>query len=63
MRPPLEKRKRALDLHDRDLERNLGIRPHDPTRDAFGARRYSQRDIELLEEEKVPWLRAKRRRG
>lgn len=48
---------------DRELERKLNLRKNDPTRDTFGGKRYSRADIEALEEEMVPWLKAKRRRA
>lgn len=51
----------ARHLRDKDLERYLGLKPHDPMREAVGGRRYSSQDVESLEEEKVPWLKRKRR--
>jgi len=59
----LERRMRQRNRQDHDLEQWLRLRKVDPTRDQFGGRRYSSADIEALEEEKVPWLKAKRRRG
>lgn len=47
---------------DRELEQTLRLRKNDPTADAFGGRVYTTSDIELLEEEMVPWIRRKRRR-
>lgn len=55
----MDKRQRE----DRELERWLNLRKHDPTRDTYGGIRYSPQDIEALEEERVPWLKAKRRAG
>ena len=59
----LERRMRQRNRQDHDLEQWLRLRKVDPTRDQFGGRCYSSADIEALEEEKVPWLKAKRRRG
>lgn len=47
---------------DAELERTLGIRKNDPTREAYGGIRYSPADIEALESERVPWLKERRRR-
>ena len=47
---------------DAELERTLGVPKNDPTREAYGGIRYSRADIEALEEERAPWLKAKRRR-
>jgi hypothetical protein len=54
---------RQRNRQDHDLEQWLRLRKVDPSRDMVGGRRYSPADIEALEEEKVPWLKAKRRRG
>lgn len=59
----LERRMHQRRLADQDLERYLGLRKVDVTRDQISQRRYSRQDIEALEEDKVPWLKAKRRRG
>lgn len=47
---------------DRELEQALHIRKNDPTAEAFGGRVYTTDDIKRLEEERVPWLKRKRRR-
>lgn len=46
---------------DAELERTLNVRKNDPVREAYGGIRYSRADIEALEEERVPWLKARRR--
>lgn len=51
----MEDRKRS----DRDFERSLGLRKNDPYAEAAG-RRYTPADIEVLEEERVPWLKQRR---
>lgn len=53
----MKRRKRE----DSDLERKLGIRKNDPYGRDAGVT-YTPADIEALEEERVPWLRAKRLR-
>lgn len=47
---------------DARVEIALRIRKHDPQVDTAGGIRYSPADIEALEEERVPWLKARRRR-
>lgn len=54
----MKRRKRE----DSDLERKLGIRKNDPYGRAAGVT-YTPADIEALEEERVPWLRARRRQA
>lgn len=52
----MERRRRE----DREMEVRLGIKKNDPYGQKIG-RSYSPADIEKLEEERVPWLRARRR--
>lgn len=55
----MKRRRRA----DRELEVKYNIAKNDPLAQALGGRRYSQADVEALEEEMVPWLRRARRRA
>lgn len=57
----LEKRMKARRQRDEELEQSLDVRKNDPTVDLYGGIRYSRKDVEDLEEDRVPWLRAKRR--
>ena len=58
----LERRMRERRLQDQELERYLGLHKIDVTSDRISQRRYSPADIEALEEERLPWLKALRRR-
>lgn len=58
----LPKRMAQRRHEDRNLERQLGVRKNDPMLDTTGGIRYAPADIEALEEERVPWLKTRRRR-
>lgn len=57
---PLERKMAARRLADQELERYLGLRKVDLTRDQISPRRYSRQDIEDLEAERVPWRKSRR---
>jgi hypothetical protein len=46
---------------DQRFEQRARIRRRDPQADKVGGRVYSPDDIRALEEERVPWLRRRRR--
>ncbi len=52
----IEKRRRE----DSELERQLRIKKNDPVTEHYGGIRYSRKDIEELEREKLPWRRKRR---
>lgn len=56
----LERKMAQQRLRDQDLERYLGLRKIDPTRDQISPRRYSRQDIDDLEAERVPWRKPRR---
>ena len=48
---------------DAELERVMRVRKNDPELERYGGIRYSRADIEALEEERVPWLKEKRKQA
>lgn len=46
---------------DDEMEQTVGVQKNDPLATKIG-RTYTPADIERLEEERVPWLRKRRRR-